>query len=343
MEFTWRLFTTPWWQGERERWSQWVADADLPLFLDTCWLDAVVAHYRPTLRVWVAFHGGEPAGAIPLAETRWHAIPVWRWLGAELHPDHLDLVAPRRLHDALWASFLAQIAVRSAPPLIFWEGVRETSPLLTLPWPSTLSLWSRAPRPVPYLSLAGLDRDTLTARWTPKLRKEIAYLRRRIARDHPNAQLFRAETPEEVEKFLEQLAQWSRVQHGEESAWNDPRFRAFHQRVALELRDKGQLGLFAWGEPDAPWAIAYGFCDRLTYRYYQPAFHAAYARYSPSKLLIAALLEWGVAQGWQEFDFLLGAEPYKFEWGVEVRQEADWRMGRGVVGRLITAIGQGWR
>jgi len=342
MTIRWRCYTEPWWQTQPERWHEWVAAAELPLFCDTPWLDAVLRHYRPQLRLWVAFDGAEPLGALPLEAVRWHGFSAWRWLGAALHPDHLDLVAPLAHQDRLWHSFLSDVVAHADVTLLFWEGVRSTSALLTLPWPKTLVLWDRPPRRCPYIPLAGIpDIDALARYWRPKLRKELAYLHRRIARDTPNATL-RAVPADAIGDTLKQLAQWSMRQHGAASAWNDPRFVAFHHDLSHSLHASAQLGLYTFGEPGTPWAIAYGFHDQGTYRYYQPAFDTAFARFSPSKMLIAALLETGIAKGWREFDFLLGDEPYKFEWGPRVREEADWRVAKGWLGRVLVTWLTGW-
>ena len=334
---SWQRHAAPWWRQEPERWESWVDAAGLPLFCRNAWLDAVVAHYAPRLAVWVASVAGEPIGALPLAVGRWRGIPVWRWLGSELCPDHLDLIAPPGEQTRLWASFLAEVVPAHAPPLLFWEGMREASALLSQRWPPRLTLWARPPRTVPFLDLRRLnDRAALLAHVTPKLRQELSYLDRRVARDAPTAALREVREPQAIAATLRQLAAWSRQQHGAASAWADPRFVALHEQLAPRLAAEGWLGLFTFGPPEEPWAIAYGFRDGTSYRYYQPAFDRRAARYSPAKLLIARLIEHGATEGWQEFDFLLGEERYKFEWNPAVRHEADWRMGRGLIGRIVT-------
>jgi CelD/BcsL family acetyltransferase involved in cellulose biosynthesis len=337
MSLSWRRFTFPWWQQEPARWEAWVGTAGLPLFCRTAWLDAVVAHYAPQLQVWVVFAAGEPLGALPLAAGRWRGIPVWHWLGSELCPDHLDLIAAPSDQARLWASFLAEVVPAHAPPLLFWEGVREGSALLTQPRPKGLTLWARPPRAVPFLDLARLpDRAALLAHLTPKLRQELTYLDRRVARDAPDARLREISDTEAILATLRQLAAWSCQHRGAASAWAEARFVALHEQLAPRLAAEGRLGLFTFGPAEGPWAIAYGFRDGTTYRYYQPAFDRRAARYSPAKLLIARLMALGAQEGWQEFDFLLGEESYKFEWNPAVRREADWRMGKGLFGRLVT-------
>lgn len=336
MGIDWRCFSTPWWQQERTRWEAWVTEAGLPLFCRPLWLDAVVARYAPQLRVWVAFERGEPIGALPLVATRWRGLAIWRWLGSDLCPDHLDLIAARRDQPRLWRSFLTAVVPRHAPPLLFWEGIREESALITELWTRGLALWARAPRPVPYLDLTRLpDRASLLSHITPKLRQELAYLERRLTRDAPEARLHEITAPPAIAATLEQLSTLSRAQHGLASAWSDRRYFSLHLQLAPQLAAAGHLGLFTFGPPNTPWAIAYGFRDGHIFRYYQPAFDRRAARYSPAKLLIARIIAQGVKEGWREFDFLLGAEPYKFEWRPQIRYEADWRMGHGLLGRLI--------
>lgn len=335
----WRCFTTPWWRIERDRWESWCDAARLPIFLRSFWLDAVVYAFRPKLRLWVAFMAGEPVGAMPLEACLWYGIPAWRWLGAaSLCPDHLDMVAPPTLQDVLWRSLLG-VVIKEAPPLFLLAGLREECVLPRMNPPNELTLWRRLERRCPYLSLSSkAGWSAIETSLKPKLRQELRYLSRRIARDCPIGAVHEIKAPDAIASALNRIASWSQAQHGYQSVWKNEAFKRFHLYLAPQLAALGQLGLFGFGPVDAPWALAYGFRDQNVFRYYQPAFDRSMARYSPGKLLVAELLQIGLREGWDEFDFLLGDEPYKFEWNPQCRAETELRFAVGRFGRLLTGL-----
>jgi CelD/BcsL family acetyltransferase involved in cellulose biosynthesis len=76
-----------------------------------------------------------------------------------------------------------------------------------------------------------------------------------------------------------------------------------------------------------PVSYHFGFLHAGRFYWYKPAYDQAYENLSPGKVHIAKLIKLGAEQGWQAFDFLTGAEPYKYAWTGDERHTVDlsWR------------------
>lgn len=72
-------------------------------------------------------------------------------------------------------------------------------------------------------------------------------------------------------------------------------------------------------------AVAYHFGFQYGNRlyWYKPTFNPDYSECSPGKLLIQFAIESAVPEGVTELDFLLGHEPYKFQWTKSMREVTD--------------------
>jgi len=68
-----------------------------------------------------------------------------------------------------------------------------------------------------------------------------------------------------------------------------------------------------------PIAYHLGFEYRGKIYWYKPTFDQRYAKFVPGKIMIKYSMEYAVQKGLNEFDFLLGDEPYKFQWTTEKR------------------------
>jgi CelD/BcsL family acetyltransferase involved in cellulose biosynthesis len=72
-------------------------------------------------------------------------------------------------------------------------------------------------------------------------------------------------------------------------------------------------------------AVAYHFGFKYKGRlyWYKPTFDPTFAKAQPGKLLIKTIIESAVEEHIFEFDFLLGHEPYKFQWTKSTRSLVD--------------------
>ena len=97
-----------------------------------------------------------------------------------------------------------------------------------------------------------------------------------------------------------------------------PSFIAAYPEVFRALMDdlgtKGLLYVGLLESGDRPVAFQFGFrCGNKLWDYAK-AYDRSFARFAPGTLLLTAVLEFGVNQGYSEYDFLRGEDTYKTVW-----------------------------
>jgi CelD/BcsL family acetyltransferase involved in cellulose biosynthesis len=150
---------------------------------------------------------------------------------------------------------------------------------------------------------------------TPRMRTNLRYARRRLAREGGQFETADAGTLVETLDALFRLhaARWNgRHLPG---AFAGRRTREFHRETAAALLSRGWLRLYGLRQEDRLRAVLYCFlCGGRGY-YYSGGFDPEVARLSPGTLLTAHAVDDALRAGAAAFDFLRGDEPYKYAWG----------------------------
>lgn len=84
-----------------------------------------------------------------------------------------------------------------------------------------------------------------------------------------------------------------------------------------------------------PIGILYGFVWRDTFSHYQGGWNAAWARLSLGTVIVSEAIRLAHVHGLRCFDFLRGAEWYKYRFGGVDRLDESWLLPRGVSGWLV--------
>jgi CelD/BcsL family acetyltransferase involved in cellulose biosynthesis len=136
-------------------------------------------------------------------------------------------------------------------------------------------------------------------------------------------------------------AMWPETQRLHQARWHGrytrslythPVGQEFYKALAQAFLIRGWLDLTFLYLDSKPIAFHFGFCYGGRFYYYIPAFDPAYAAYAPSTQLLVHLLERSFEAGFEVFDFLIGDEPYKYDWATENQQTF----------RLVFPLRQGW-
>jgi len=126
-----------------------------------------------------------------------------------------------------------------------------------------------------------------------------------------------------VPEFLAALAQLHASRwhaRGLPGVLADAAVRAAHAEAAPQLQAAGMLRLYGLRLDGVLVAVVYALFDpvqahrRHCYSYIG-GFDPRHAFFSPGSLLLAHAIERAAAEGATAFDFLRGAEPYKYRWG----------------------------
>lgn len=119
----------------------------------------------------------------------------------------------------------------------------------------------------------------------------------------------------------------SRVKRGGD-VFADPRVGEFHSAALPDLMKQGLVRLHALSIGAQIVAVYYGFHHGARAYAYQCGYDPSFAFQSPGALLIAHAIGQAIREGAQEFHFLRGNEPYKYEWGAKDRTNICYRLHR---------------
>lgn len=166
----------------------------------------------------------------------------------------------------------------------------------------------------PFLDVKPNWPDGLSAHFRQQLRRQ----RRRLEASQGAINLSVAVEPADVDRALSvfyelHFQRWVEMQ-GSVSNYAVAKVREWHSAMFVDLASRGLAAVFSLESGGTPVAVAVNLIYGGTMYYCQPAFDPAFARFSPSKLLVAELLDYCVTNGLSVFDFLRGDEAYKSEW-----------------------------
>jgi CelD/BcsL family acetyltransferase involved in cellulose biosynthesis len=290
---------------------------------------------------------GELAALAPAWDALWHRVPgatpfshsAWAlaWL-AELPKGRLLTVA---VEDAgRLAAILPAVEVGGvlrplgfdvsdyAEPLA--EPGAERALATALPLPALLDVRGGGGEPLEQAPAVALDpRAPVPGR----MARSLAEARRRLAA-LGEAAIVPAADPAAFVDTLAALhaARWR--QKGEAGVLAHPAVIAFHRRAATGLAAAGLLQSSVLLVDGTPAAAFHGLCGQGALHYYIGGFDGAFRAASPGSLLIADAMERAARAGLPTFDFLKGAEPYKYRWGATDRPRSRVRLAPAAAARL---------
>jgi glycosyltransferase involved in cell wall biosynthesis/CelD/BcsL family acetyltransferase involved in cellulose biosynthesis len=277
----------------------WSRTREATIFQHSAWVLAWCRHL---------LHGDVSAVAIWRDGRLAELCPLFRWLDGDASvlsligagaSDYLDAIGnePRELEAALRSLAWDRLEL---------SELRDGSPLLRIDLPGLDHRVLQEACP----ALAIDPREPFAA-LHPGLRREIAYQRRRAARELG----LRHEPASLDELWTLHRARWQA--RGETGVLD-------RDRLALleEVADHVIGVTVRFGDDLA--AVAIGLSDRDCIRYYLGGFDPRYRQRSAGTLAIAALIEEAARRGARTFDLLRGAEPYKYRFGAVDRTQL-WR------------------
>jgi len=195
------------------------------------------------------------------------------------------------------------------------QQLRPSSPLLhaALPegWSDTVIDGETCPR----LSIAGAG-DELQNLISNHFRKKIRYYRRAMERQAPVA--VESANESNLDELLTALfelhaARWQ--SRGLPGVLADDVAQRFHRQAARAMLHEGELRMYATRMGERIVAVFYGFEHAGTVNYYLSGYDPELEKLSIGTLIVAHAIEQAVRDGATTFDFLRGAEEYKYAWG----------------------------
>lgn len=199
------------------------------------------------------------------------------------------------------------------------QQMRPSSALLNAPLPESWSDNAEDQEACPVLSIENAGEELQNILSTHS-RKKLRYFRRLAERE--GTVRYEAATPQSLDELLGALfdlhgARWRR--RGLPGVLEDEPIRAFHHDVARRMLDAGALRMYAMRIDVRIVAVFYGFAHYGTVFYYLSGYDPDLEKLSLGNVIVAHAVDEAVRAGAHTFDFLRGAEEYKYSWGAKDR------------------------
>lgn len=193
------------------------------------------------------------------------------------------------------------------------QQLRPSSPLLQAQLPDGWSDSIEEQDACPVLSL----HEDLTS---THFRKKLRYYRRSLERAGEVS--IEPATAANLDSLLAALfelhaARWRR--RGMSGMLADDVVQEFHRDVSPAMLDAGVLRMYGIRVGERVVAVFYGFASGDTVYYYLSGYDPDLEKVSPGTLIVAHAIEQAKRDGARTFDFLRGAEDYKYTWGARDR------------------------
>jgi CelD/BcsL family acetyltransferase involved in cellulose biosynthesis len=170
-----------------------------------------------------------------------------------------------------------------------------------------------------------------------KLAKTLRNARKRLANEGVG---FKWIEPGEVKiahlESLYDLNERRRAETGDQPVFGDPARRAFHERLLRWADEKGGTAVVIATRGEEVVGVLYGFSWQRTFAYYQIGWDPKYRQLSLGSVMVWEAIEECANRDIEVFDFLRGAEEYKYRFGATDEVEGTFAVGNSTA---LTAIG----
>ena len=280
----------------------WRRSPNATPFQSPMWLLPWWRHFGSNdLHVLEARDGNTLAALAPFYILRDESESLGLFIGTGIS-DYLDVIGDAPFFDRIDAS-----------PIWDFQQLRASSTILNAALPNGWSDNVEDQDPCVVLPLADFHLST-------HAQKKLRYYRRSLERR--GRLTIESANRENLNAMLQSLfdlhaARWQR--RGMPGMLGDDVIQAFHRDVAAAMLDTGVLRMYAMSLDDRPIAVFYGFADASTVYYYLSGYDPELEKLSPGTLIVAHAIESAIGDGAATFDFLRGAEDYKYTWGAKDR------------------------
>lgn len=266
--------------------------------------------------------------------------------GSDVTPDGLDVLAEAGDEDAVVAAFAKALATDPRVQAVDLRPFAGESPNL----PRLQRELGRYHGIVECHTHSVCPVMNLPRTWTAYMadrsrnyRKKIGEYERRLARDL-DARQRRTETVEDLARDMPTLVKLHGERWGPKSrAFRSAEYCRFHERLARLMLDRGALRLFTLESGSRALAMLYCFSDGHRYYYYQAGRDPELSRYRVGFVLMHQAMKAAIEEGVEVFDFLRGAEEYKYHWAVRHQMNMQLQYWKTWMGRAVGHVEGVWR
>lgn len=269
-------------------------------------------------RLWTiaVFHGQRLVGLAPLYIFDYHNHRQVTFIGTG-NTDYLDILLYKGMEQLVLDKILAYSAEHASEWDFFdLQGLLKASLLLNTPMPPGLKSAVNMQEVCPVTELPGsIDAflSMLGSSFRKNIQRAIKMLKASGTLTLDCADNFN------LDVYLEQLfllhkASWQQRSINK-GVLEDTVVQDFHKDAARELLGNKLLCLYALKHNGRIAATVYSLHLKKRLYFYIGGFDPELSKYSPGSVCIFMIIEKAIGDGIKEFDFLEGAEPYKYHWG----------------------------
>jgi CelD/BcsL family acetyltransferase involved in cellulose biosynthesis len=295
------------------------------------WWETLGAGRPAEVAIWRG-PGGALEAVVALARTsqplhRRLPVPLAAWTNLGSGPgaaDHCGWpVRPERADDV--RRFLAHRA--AAGPLL----LRDLDPELGVPLvPATARRVASSPCP-----RLDIPADGQEPPFSSGFRKQLrAYGRKLDRRDVKFRWVGSQEVNDDLLETLFHLHERRWSASGRASSFGRGRAGLHRRLIARAGPGRGPAMVLAEQE-GRPVGALYGFCWRDVFAYYQTGWEPEWAAANLGTVLVSEAVRLAGLAGARVFDFLRGADGYKYRFGASDRTDETWLVPRGLAGRAL--------
>lgn len=193
----------------------------------------------------------------------------------------------------------------------------------------------------PRLNLSGFDWDSYLASRSPNFRQQLRRRERRLRDGHDIA--IRTATEETLELDLAHLFSLHERRWADRaSSLQTPGVVPFLGDLATALLSQGWLRLRLLEADGVPVAGFLGWRIGGTYTFYQSGFDPTWASMSVGTVMMADTIRSAIEEGAEQFDMLLGNEPYKLRFANDSYTVQTVVLTRAMHPNRLLASGEAW-
>ncbi len=143
--------------------------------------------------------------------------------------------------------------------------------------------------------------------------------------------------PQDIQPYLEDffsqhIKRWQGTAYP--SLFHDEKNKQFYRRLVQTL-PKGWITFTILQWDNQALAYHFGFTYGKTFIWYKPSYNVAFLKSSPGQVLLQELLEYACAKDFDEFDFGVGKEAFKYRFSNKIRRNNSFKVFSSRSGYLL--------
>lgn len=342
----------------KEQWVDVVKKShDTPIFLTWEWIETWLQHFSNEITPYVITFrdaNGTVQGIAPLMLDTLKKGPLAlrriQFLGSgDICPDHLDIIAPNDIKEALCAELVDYLfSRRNEWDLIDFESLDAHSYLIEK-LKSRGLYHEKDPMICPYIPLSNFSswEEYQQLALSSRMRKKgLRYLQQLMERNYPEKVSYHRITAEaELDSAMDTLfelhhARWKAKE--EFTPFNNEIVTQFHRNLVKKLAPLGMVRLYQLQISGRVIATLYCFYYQNILYDYQRGLDLGWNKYSPGRQLIAHIVKECLESGDHEYDLLRGPEKYKYSWTQELRFDPHVLVSMNIKGSMLILARKGY-